>query len=478
MNSAELKLIPVVLCGGSGTRLWPLSRRLMPKQFMALPQGSLFSMALARLAGLQAEDMIVACNAEYRFSVAEGIRRSGLDRRRCSILLEPEARDTAPAIALAAQHALSKSGGGLLLILPSDHIIKNREEFQRLVGVAAPAARDGALVTFGIVPRSPETGYGYIRKGEALLEGVFQAAEFREKPDADEANVWFESGRYYWNSGMFLFDAQVYLDALGRFAPEVYAACRAAYERSQHEPDFIRIDKEAFSRSPKISIDYAVMEKTDRAVVVPAAIDWSDVGSWESLGRFFEHDERKNAFVGDVVFQDAENNVAYSSKRLVSVLGVDNCLVVETPDTILVADKTRSQEIKNLVADLEQQRREEVEAGSKVFRPWGSYERVDADEGFQVKRIIVNPGQSLSLQSHRHRSEHWVVVRGRARVTLDDKVFFLEAGQSTYISAGTRHRLENPDDEPLFIVEVQCGSYLGEDDIKRFADDYGRTEGA
>ena len=484
------KLVPVILCGGAGTRLWPLSRKRFPKQFAPLPAGgvpghesNLFRATVARARSLSPERMIVVCNEMHRFFVADNLRRNGMAADDVVTLVEPVSRNTAPAIALAAFEVVERGDSDdLILVLPSDHVVAEAEGFMQAVRTAAQAievARGGLLVTFGVVPECAETGYGYIRRGDPIEinEGgeIYRAAEFREKPDAETAKCWFEDGRHYWNSGMFAFTARTYLARLRALAPEIHAACAAAWEKRTRDFEFVCVEQASLETCPDVSVDYAVMEKADDVAVVPARLGWSDVGSWDALARLFERDGDGNAAVGDAALLDASDNVVYAGHRLVALLGVKDCIVAETPDAVLVAGRARSQDIKRLVGDLRE--REHVAAGehSKVYRPWGSYERIDAAEGFQVKRLVVNPGQSLSLQLHRRRSEHWVVVRGTVRVTRGDEQFMLGVNQSTYIPAETKHRLENLRNEPAHLIEVQCGDYLGEDDIVRFEDDYGRT---
>ena len=480
----NLQLFPVVLCGGTGTRLWPLSRRHFPKQFVPMlaggsASGNLFRATVQRASRFNPQRAVIVCNEAHRFFVSDSLR--GFDAMDFSILAEPVPRNTAPAIAIAALEIADCHGDGLMLVLPSDHTICDVDAFDRAVHSARGVAEGGKLVTFGVVPDHPETGYGYIRKGEALAAdgaGVFHAAEFREKPDADTARRWLSTGDYYWNSGMFLFKASAYLMQLEAHAPEVQAACRQAYAKRTSNFDFICPDGTAFESCPDISVDYAVMEKAADVALVPASIGWNDVGSWDALAPLLEHDSDGNAVAGDVVFAGASDNVVYAGSRLVSVLGLRGCIVVETPDAVLVADRNKSQQVKSLVEKLREQGRTEANEHRKVYRPWGSYESVDAADGFQVKRIVVNPGQGLSLQMHHKRSEHWVIVRGEVRVTRGEEQFTLGINQSTYIPIGIKHRLENPGDEPAHLIEVQCGDYLGEDDIVRFEDNYGRTDGA
>jgi mannose-1-phosphate guanylyltransferase/mannose-6-phosphate isomerase len=467
-------LIPVILSGGSGTRLWPLSRELYPKQFLPLVGAqTMLQETLARLNGLPAEPPVVVCNEQHRFIVAEQLRQVGVTA--AAIVLEPIGRNTAPAAAVAALSALARATDEdpVLLVLPADHAIKDVARFQVAVELGLQAARAGALVTFGIVPEKAETGYGYIRC-DTGSGPVYPIAQFVEKPDAARAQEFVASGEYLWNSGMFMFGARRFLDELAWHAPPIQEACRAAYERATRDLDFTRLDKEAFARCPSDSIDYAVMEKTDEAVVVPLAAGWSDVGSWSALQEVVTADAHGNVTRGDVVAEDTAGCYLYSTERLVATIGLKDTVVVETKDAVLVAPRARVQDVKQLVARLKSLARGETALHREVFRPWGSYDSVDGGTRFQVKRLTVKPGASLSLQMHHHRAEHWIVVSGTARITRDDEVFLLSENQSTFIPIGTRHRIENPGMVPLHIIEVQSGSYLGEDDIVRFDDRYGR----
>ncbi|HXR19655.1 MAG TPA: mannose-1-phosphate guanylyltransferase/mannose-6-phosphate isomerase [Steroidobacteraceae bacterium] len=466
-------LVPVILSGGAGTRLWPLSRELYPKQL--LPLASRYTMlqeTVHRLAGLEAAPPTVVCNDAHRFLVAEQLREIGCTPR--AIVLEPKGRNTAPAIALAAHAALAADEGDtLLLVLPADHVIRNVAAFHQAIEVAGAAARGGALASFGIVPTSPETGYGYIRRG-ALEGGAYRIAEFVEKPDAARAQSYLDSGEYYWNSGMFMFRARRYLEELEKFAPDIASICRSSFARAARDLDFTRIDAGVFESCRSESIDYAVMEKTADAVVVPLDAGWSDVGSWASLHAACEQDEQGNTLRGDVMVEDTHDSYIYSESRLVATVGLRDHVVVETKDAVLVAPKDRVQEVKKLVARLKADRRYEHALHREVFRPWGSYDSIDNGQRFQVKRLVVRPGGVLSLQMHHHRAEHWVVVSGTASITRGDETFLLEENQSTYIPIGVRHRIENPGRIPLHIIEVQSGGYLGDDDIVRYEDRYGR----
>jgi mannose-1-phosphate guanylyltransferase/mannose-6-phosphate isomerase len=466
-------LVPVILSGGAGTRLWPLSRELHPKQMLPLVgSNTMLQDTVRRLAGLEVAAPMVVCNEAHRFLVAEQLR--SIECKPRAIVLEPAGRNTAPAIALAAHATLAgEEGDPLLLVLPADHVIPDVAAFHRTIEVASAAARNGSLVTFGIVPTNPETGYGYIRRG-GLAGGSYRIAEFVEKPDVARAQAFLASGDYYWNSGMFLFRARRYLEELEKFAPDIAAACGNSFAGAVRDLDFTRIDPVAFRECRSESIDYAVMEKTSDAVVVPLDAGWSDVGNWTSLHAACEHDAQGNALFGDVMVEDTHDSYVYSSSRLVATVGLRDHVVVETKDAVLVAPKERAQDVKKLVARLKAFGRYEHALHREVFRPWGSYDSIDAGERFQVKRLIVHPGGALSLQMHHHRAEHWVVVSGTASITRGEETFLLEENQSTYIPVGVRHRIENPGRIPLHIIEVQSGSYFGEDDIVRFEDRYGR----
>ncbi len=464
-------MIPVILSGGSGTRLWPLSREAYPKQFLPLvDDDSMLQATWRRVAPLASAAPLVVANEEHRFMVAEQLRQVGCTP--AAILLEPVGRNTAPAIAVAALQATARGDDPLLLVLPSDHVITDADAFRQAVQMAATAAGEGKLVTFGIVPSGPETGYGYIRAASG--QGVRAVAQFVEKPDAATAAGYVASGDYFWNSGMFLFRASVYLAELERHQPAMLAACRAALDAATRDADFIRLDKTAFTACPSDSIDYAVMEKTTDAAVLPISVGWNDVGSWSALWDVAEQDGDGNAHHGDVLAQDCRNTLAWGSGRLLALLGLEDVVVVDTADAVLVAHKDRVQDVKGIVATLKANGRSEPSWHRKVYRPWGSYDSIDMGERFQVKRITVKPGAALSLQMHHHRAEHWIVVSGTGRITRGDEVLLLSENQSTYIPLGVKHRLENPGQVPLELIEVQSGSYLGEDDIVRFEDVYGR----
>lgn len=467
-------IIPVVLSGGSGTRLWPLSRELYPKQLLSLTDSdnTMLQETVSRLSGLDTASPIVICNEQHRFMVAEQLLQLGVDAP--SIILEPKGRNTAPAIAIAAMEVLEKHGDGIMLVLPADHQIENTNTFHTAVNIGEGLASAGKLVTFGIVPTAPHTGFGYIQSGERVEGDSYRVSQFVEKPDEATAQSYLAVGNYYWNSGMFLFKASTYLDELAKNNPEILSACQKAYEARSCDYDFVRLQTEAFLSSPSDSIDYAVMEKTEHAVVVPLDAGWNDVGSWSALWDIAEKDKHGNVLRGDIHADDVANSYLHAESRFVAVIGVDEHVIVETADAVLVAHKDKVQNVKDIVTHLKNSKREEALLHRRVARPWGCYECIDEEERFKVKRIMVKPGASLSLQMHNHRAEHWVVVKGRAKVTKDDEVFVLSENQSTYIPVGTKHRLENPNNIPLEIVEVQSGSYLGEDDIIRFEDDYGR----
>jgi len=462
----------VLLSGGSGTRLWPLSREAYPKQFLALAgKNTLFQDTWLRaqaLAGGHAP--IVVANEEHRFLAAEQLRQLGVEH--APILLEPVGRNTAPAIAAAAVHARSEGDDPVLLVLPSDHVVRDVGAFHAAVRAALPAAEAGALVTFGITPTAAETGYGYLHAAPG--DGVRAVLQFVEKPDAATAQQYLDHGDYYWNSGMFLFRASHYLAELERHQPRMSAAVAHALDAAREDGDFIRLDADAFAASPSDSIDYAVMEKTAAAKVLAVDLGWNDVGSWSALWQVSAHDDEGNAYHGDVIAVDSHNSYVHT-RRLVALVGVDDLIVVETDDAVLVAHKDKVQQVKDVVTRLKYDQRSQAVLHREVHRPWGSYDSIDAAPGFQVKRIKVKPGGRLSLQSHCHRAEHWVIVRGTARITCEDEVFDLHANQSTYIPLGARHRLENPGPELLELIEVQSGDYLGEDDIVRYEDVYGRS---
>ncbi len=471
-------IIPVILSGGSGARLWPLSRETYPKQFLPLvDHNTMLQNTALRIAGLSNTTApLVVCNQEHRFMVAEQLRAVGIQP--AAVILEPVGRNTGPAVAIAALHAQREGADPTLLILPADHVIADVEGFRAAVRQVAPHAEAGRLITFGIVPNAPETGYGYIKAGAPLDEsGVCAVDRFVEKPDVATARNYLESGAYSWNSGMFMFRASAFLAELERFAPAMLAACQQALAAGHADTDFLWLDRKAFAACPKDSIDYAVMEKTERAVVMPLTVGWNDVGSWSALWDVGEHDADGNITRGDVIAVDTRDTYVDAATRLVTTVGVNNLVVVETADAVLVASKERVQEVKAVVDRLQASQRPEGRSHRKVYRPWGYYDSIDFDQRFQVKRIMVRPGACISLQMHHHRAEHWVVVSGAAQVHRGDEVFLLTENQSTYIPVGIQHRLTNPGKIPLEIIEVQSGSYLGEDDIVRFEDVYGRGNG-
>ncbi|MGL1831440.1 UNVERIFIED_CONTAM: mannose-1-phosphate guanylyltransferase/mannose-6-phosphate isomerase [Acinetobacter sp. HSTU-ASm16] len=468
------KILPVIMAGGSGTRLWPLSRTQYPKQFLKLsPDGyTLLQATLLRLKNLDCADPILICNEEHRFLAAEQMREIGITAK---IILEPEGKNTAPAITLAAlyQTQQAKDSDTIMLVLAADHVITEQAQFEHSIMQALELAKHDKLVTFGIVPTHAETGYGYIEKGNVALNG-FQVQRFVEKPDAATAEQYLKSQKFLWNSGMFMFKADVYLNELQKYAQDIYSSCVASMQDTKADLDFIRIDKDAFKQCRSESIDYAVMEQTQDAVVVPLDANWNDVGSWSALWDIQNKDDQGNVIQGDVITVKSQNNYVFSESRLVSLLGVDNLVVIETKDAILVADKSKVQDIKKIVETIKEQGRTEHFCHREVYRPWGKYDSIDHAERYQVKRITVKPGQKLSIQMHHHRSEHWIVVNGTAKIHKGKESFLLTENQSTYIPLGEIHALENPGKVPLELIEVQSGSYLGEDDIVRFEDLYGR----
>lgn len=483
-------MLPVILSGGSGTRLWPHSRKYFPKQFLPfISEQSLFQETLQRLEGLNAEPPLVICNEAHRFIVAEQLRQHEIQAQ--SILLEPVGRNTAPAVAIAALQANTQNPDSILLVLPADHVIHDIPAFHQALTIAQQQAENDKLVTFGIVPTAPETGFGYIQASVQLskqtvlaeqkpplnkTERAYKVQRFVEKPDHATASDYLASGKYYWNSGMFMFKASRYLEELKKFRPDILSVCQQAIAHTSTDMDFVRLDAEAFNACPSESIDYAVMEKTADAVVVPLEAGWSDVGSWSAIWEVSGKDEAGNHCHGDILTEDTHNSLLFSESRLLATVGIEDMVVVETRDAVLVARKDRVQDVKTIVQRLEADGRSEKDFHRIVYRPWGCYDSVDTGERFQVKRITVNPGAILSLQKHHHRAEHWIVVTGTAEVTCDDKVFLLTENQSTYIPLGSAHRLANPGKVPLELIEVQSGSYLGEDDIVRFDDQYGRAE--
>lgn len=468
-------LTPVLLSGGVGSRLWPVSREAHPKQFLPLAgELSMLQETLRRTSGLEAAAPVVVCNEEHRFMVAEQLRQ--LELRPSALILEPQGRNTAPAVALAALHAVAADPEAILLVLPADHIIQDVAAFVAAVGKAVHLAAEGRMMTFGVVPTAPETGYGYIKCGATLADDLFDLERFVEKPDAKTAQAYLDDGGYLWNSGMFLLRAQSYLDQLHEHAPGILSCCQSAMASATADMDFVRPDADAFGKCPSDSIDYAVMENTDAGGVVALECGWSDVGAWSALWDVAERDAGGNVCKGDVIVDNCSGSYFRSDSRLVAATGVDNLVVVETADAVLVAHRDKVQDVKRIVNILKEQQRSEALLHRRVYRPWGSYESLVTSQRFQVKRIVVNPGQALSLQMHHHRAEHWIVVSGTAEVTCEDKVFMLGEDESTYIPLGHKHRLANPGRIPLELIEVQSGTYLGEDDIVRFEDVYGRNK--
>lgn len=472
---------PVIMAGGSGSRLWPKSRQALPKQFLKLTSDeTMLQATLSRLEGLEGlSKPVVICNEDHRFLVAEQLREAKIEHD--GILLEPFGRNTAPAIALAALHATLNGENPVLLVLAADHLIEDQAQFHVAVERARVLAEQGQFVTFGIVPTEAHTGYGYIKTGHSISDGVFKAQEFVEKPDAQTAAAYLSSGEYLWNSGMFAFKASAYLDVLGRLAPEIRFVCENAIAHETSDLDFIRINPVLFQECPNDSIDYAVIEplsvEADSPVTV-VALDagWSDVGSWSSLWAVSEQDENGNSCVGDVILHNVKNSYINAEGKLVSVIGLDNVVVIETKDAVLVADKSQVELVKTVVNQLKAEHRPEYVFHREVFRPWGCYDSIDKGNRYQVKRITVKPGEKLSVQMHHHRAEHWIVVSGTAKVTNGDRTFLVTENESTYIPIGQVHALENPGKIPLEMIEVQSGSYLGEDDIVRLTDIYGRIK--
>ena len=468
---ASTTIHPVILSGGSGTRLWPLSREHYPKQLLSLiGDATLLQQTVQRLDGMKAVARpTFVCNEEHRFLVGEQVRQ--IDGNAAKIILEPTGRNTCPAVTLAALALREQTPDAVMLVMPADHVIKDRTAFCAAVEAALPIAGRGRLVTFGVVPTTPATGYGYIRKGAG--EAV---AEFVEKPDAATAARYLESGSYFWNSGIFLMRVGTWLDEVRRFAPDILDSCTAAFVGGRQDGDFYRVERQAFLQCKSDSIDYAVLEKTDCAAVVPLDAGWSDVGAWSNLWEVSPRDANGNVTRGDVCLHDTSDTLLFAEHRLVAAVGLQNVVVIETSDAVLVLNRDRAQDVKHVVERLKKQKRSEHLTHRRVYRPWGWYEGVDGGERFQVKRLAVKPGAALSLQMHHHRAEHWIVVRGTARVTRGDEAFLLSENESTYIPIGARHRLENPGTIPLEIIEVQSGSYLGEDDIVRFEDIYDRVK--
>jgi mannose-1-phosphate guanylyltransferase/mannose-6-phosphate isomerase len=467
-------IVPVILCGGAGSRLWPVSRQLLPKQFLPLVTDKTLLQDTLLRAALVSEGTapMVICNEAHRFLVRDQLAEAGVE---AAIVLEPAGRSTAAAAAVAALCAASDDA--VLLVLASDHAIRGIEAFRHAVRAAARVARSGMLVTFGIEAKRPDSGFGYIERGEALPgnDGAFRIARFVEKPGEDAARAMIATGRVYWNSGMFAFTARDLLAELGAFRPDILAAARAAHAAATDDLGFLRLGKNEFLACPSEAIDRAVMERTSRAAVIPATFEWSDVGSWSAIWDLAEKDGAGNVPLGDVRLQDTRGTLVFGDRRLVATLGVQDLIIVDSDDALLVADRSRAQEVREVVEDLKRANRSEHFSHKRVYRPWGYFESIDSGERYQVKRLMLKPGAAISLQLHRKRAEHWVVVSGRAKVSRGDDTLFLDANQSTYIPVGTRHRLENPGEVPLLIIEVQSGNYFGEDDIERFDDRYNRT---
>jgi mannose-1-phosphate guanylyltransferase len=471
-------IVPVILAGGSGTRLWPLSRKHYPKQLIELMnKNSMIQDTLKRLEGNDnIGQPVVICNDEYRFMIAEQMRKINIDP--ALIILEPVGKNTASAIAVASMMIKAKYDDPVLLILPADHLIENVANFHDMINIGNNAAETGKLVTFGIIPDEPETGYGYIRKADNLsdFDNVYKIDKFVEKPCLKDAKKYINSGKYCWNSGMFMFKASIILEELKKFAPDIVKICQKAVTKGQEDLDFFRLDKKSFELAPSDSIDYKVMEKTSLGVIIPCDIGWSDIGSFNALYRAQKGDKNQNVINGDVLLDDVENSYINAKDKLVAAVGVKDLIIVQTKDAVLVTHQSKAQDVRKIVKKLEKEQRPEIVTHSKIYRPWGHYETMDISDRFQVKRLTVNPGAKLSLQKHFHRAEHWTVVAGSAIITNGDKELMLNEDQSTYIPIGVVHRIQNPGKIPLEIIEVQSGSYLGEDDIVRYDDVYGRGE--
>jgi len=471
-----MQVTPVILSGGSGTRLWPLSRKQHPKQYLSLAgDNTMLQETILRLNGLDnLADPIIVCNADHRFLVAEQCQQINI--KNPTILLEPVGRNTAPAIAAAALQSLKQTDDVVLLVLSADHIIQDVEAFHQAINIVSQQAQEGKLATFGIVPTDANTGYGYIKSSKGTIDGTYKVEEFVEKPDLETAQSYLEKGNYLWNSGMFMFKAAVLIKELTTHSPEIIVSVNNAVNNAEQDLDFIRLDKQAFESSPSDSIDYALMEKSDNVVVVPLDARWNDIGTWSALHDIGIKDTNGNVIKGDAITQDTTNTYINANHHIVATIGVDNLIVVDTSDATFIATQGKAQEVKSLVESLQADGRDEGVMHRKVYRPWGWYDSIESGKHFQVKRLHVNPGAKLSLQMHHKRAEHWVVVHGTATVTNGDKIFDLNKGESTYIPLGVTHALENNTQNPLEIIEVQSGAYLGEDDIVRFEDIYGRVE--
>lgn len=469
-------LLPVIMAGGTGSRLWPMSRELYPKQFLRLhSENSMLQETVLRLDKLEVREPVVICNEEHRFLVAEQLRQ--IKKLSNNIILEPIGRNTAPAIALAALNAIKDGDDPVMLVLAADHVINDVDTFHHVVEKAIPFASANSLVTFGIVPTGPETGYGYIQRGDSIgeLDEGYQVKCFVEKPDLATAQGYISSGEYYWNSGMFMFRAKKYLEELEKFRPDIYEACKQSLREVPDGMDFITVDKESFSQCPDESVDYAVMEKTRNAMVVPLDAGWSDVGSWSALWEVNQKDEQENALTGDVFLHNTKGCYINTDEKMVAAVGVENLVIVNTKDALLVIDKSQVQDVKKVVEYLKTNLRSEYKHHRDIYRPWGKSDLVVAENRFNVNRVTVNPGGKLSTQMHHHRAEHWIILAGTAQVTISDKTFLLTENQSTFIPIGSVHTLENPGKIPLEILEVRSGSYLGNDDVIRIKDHYGRN---
>ena len=466
-------IVPIILSGGSGTRLWPISRSLYPKQFINLINDTtLFQDTILRLP-IDSIDPIIVCNEEHRFLAAEQLRQ--INKKSSGIILEPIGKNTAPAVALAALNLLKNVKDCTLLILSADHHIDDLKLFHKAIQTAESLTKKGKLVTFGVLPNKPETGYGYIEADLSKDEKYYSIKSFTEKPNLQDAQLFLKNGNYFWNTGMFMFKASLFLKELSIFEPEILSACKKSLKRSRNDSDFIRIDNLEFKACPSKSIDYALMEKTNNSVVVPLISAWSDIGSWDSLWELKDKDKDGNVSEGDVILEDVKNTYVLSSDRLVSALGVKDLIIIDTQDSLLVANKEYSQKINTIVSKLKENNRQEISFHRKIYRPWGYYDLLDSGDGFQVKRLLIDPGAKISLQKHLHRAEHWVVVEGLATITIGNKIIELKIDQSTFIPKGMIHRVENKQSVPLEIIEVQTGEYLGEDDIIRIEDDYDRS---
>ena len=471
-----MEIVPVILSGGSGTRLWPLSRKQYPKQYLPLVgDNTMLQETILRLSGLDnLADPIIVCNADHRFLVAEQCQQ--IDIKNPTILLEPVGRNTAPAIAAAAMQSLKDSDDSILLVLSADHVIQNIDAFHQAINIANQQTQNGKLVTFGIVPTDTNTGYGYIKSSEENSNGAYKVEEFVEKPDLKTAEFYLEQGNYLWNSGMFMFQAHTLINELKAHSPNIVKSVNHAVDNAKQDLDFIRLEKQAFESSPSDSIDYALMEKSNNVVVVPLDAQWNDVGTWSALYDIGKKDSQGNVIKGNVITQDTTNTYINADHHMVAVIGVDNLIIVDTPDATFIATQDNAQEVKSIVESLQASGQYEATSHRKVYRPWGWYDSIESSEYFQVKRLHIKSGAKLSLQMHYKRSEHWVVVSGIAKVTNGEQIFTLTQGESTFIPLGVTHALENQTNEPLEIIEVQSGTYLGEDDIIRFEDMYGRID--